>query len=134
MGIIPQVRRFIQECLPAYMIPGMIVSIDALPLTPNGKLDCRMLPVPEEMNANFNQKYVELQTEEERQLAQIWADVLHLEQVGRDDDYVELGGDSVRSIQLISRAKKVGVVITSKQLFEFRTIAALLESIHTQEV
>ncbi|WP_394842000.1 amino acid adenylation domain-containing protein [Pendulispora brunnea] len=129
----PRIRHHLQQRLPAYMVPGTIVPIDALPLTPNGKLDRRMLPPPEKLQETLQTMYVEPQTEDERRLAQIWGEVLRLERVGRDDDYFALGGDSVRSILLISRAREAGFVFSSKQLFEFRTVAALLEGMGHRE-
>ncbi|WP_394831337.1 amino acid adenylation domain-containing protein [Pendulispora rubella] len=131
--LVAEIRHHLQQCLPAYMVPGTIVSIDELPLTPNGKLDRRMLPPPEKLQETLRAAYVEPRNDDERRLAQIWADVLRLERVGRDDDYFTLGGDSVRSILLISRAREAGFVFTSKQLFEFRTVAALLEAMGQRE-
>lgn len=130
---IPRIRRFLEDRLPAYMVPRTIIAIEALPLTPNGKLDRRALPAPEQLDGNLTRTYVEPRTDEERLLARIWADVLRVERVGTTDDYFALGGDSVRSILLISRAKEAGFVFTSKQLFECRTIPALLQTIHAQE-
>ena len=124
--VVPRLRRHLQDRLPPYMVPSTFVALDALPLTPNGKLDRARLPAPEALNPELRKRYVEPRTDDERRFAKIWADTLRLERVGRDDDYFELGGDSVRSILLISRAKEAGFELTSKQLFELRTIAGLL--------
>lgn len=129
---VPELRRFLQECLPAYMVPSVIVPLDALPSTPNGKLDRRMLPAPEILGSERETAYVAPRTEQEQRLAKIWAEILRVERVGRDDDYFSLGGDSVRSILLISRSREAGFHFTSKQLFECRTIPALLEAMHAQ--
>jgi amino acid adenylation domain-containing protein len=130
--LVPQLRRFVEARLPAYMVPAVLTAVEALPLTPNGKLDRRRLPAPVDMTEALERSYVEPRTEEQRRFAQIWADVLRLERVGMEDDYFALGGDSVRSILLISRAKEAGFIFTSKQLFEHRTVAAVLEAMQRQ--
>ncbi|CAI8749348.1 Non-ribosomal peptide synthetase [Pseudomonas sp. IT-347P] len=114
-------REQLQACLPDYMVPAQIVLLEHLPLTANGKLDKRALPVP----GVVTQHFVAPQGEVEEKLAAIWADVLKLERVGSTDNFFELGGDSILSLQIIARAKRQGIKLSPKQLFEKQTIGQL---------
>ena len=114
-------REWLAEYLPDYMVPSMIVILDALPLTPNGKVDRRALPAPDAA-AQLTTQYVAPRTAAEQVLADIWADVLHVERVGVNDDFFELGGDSIVSLQIIARAHQSGLKLTPKQLFEHPTV------------
>ncbi|WP_406819561.1 amino acid adenylation domain-containing protein [Pseudomonas sp. KnCO4] len=109
--------------LPDYMVPAQIVLLERLPLTANGKLDKRALPVP----GAVSRGYVAPQGDIEETLAAVWADVLKLERVGSSDNFFELGGDSILSLQIIARAKRQGIRISPKQLFEQQTIAQLAQ-------
>ncbi|HSX61738.1 MAG TPA: amino acid adenylation domain-containing protein, partial [Tahibacter sp.] len=115
-------RRHLKQRLPDYMLPAAFVVMDALPLTHNGKVDKRKLPEPD---YQAQQVFVAPETEVERQLAAIWQQVLRVEQVGVHDNFFEIGGDSILSIQVVSRANQAGIGITTKQLFEAQTIAEL---------
>ncbi|MEH1791282.1 amino acid adenylation domain-containing protein [Nostoc sp.] len=117
-------RSFLKEKLPEYMIPNAIVTLDSLPLTPNGKIDRRALPEPE-ARTGIEIDIVPPRTPIEEKLAQIWAQVLRVEQIGIHDNFFELGGDSILSIQIISKAKVAGIELTVKQLFANQTIAQL---------
>ncbi|GAF50796.1 putative non-ribosomal peptide synthetase, partial [Rhodococcus wratislaviensis NBRC 100605] len=110
--------------MPEYMVPSAIVVLEKLPLTPAGKLDRGSLPEPE---FSSNRAFRSPQTETEEILAHVFAEVLGVEQVGVDDGFFDLGGDSIRSIQLVSRAKAQGVVFTARDVFEHRTVARLSE-------
>ncbi len=114
-------REQLQACLPDYMVPAQIVLLETLPLTANGKLDKRALPVP----GVVTQHFVAPVGEVEEKLAAIWADVLKLERVGSSDNFFELGGDSILSLQIIARAKRQGIKLSPKQLFEKQTIGQL---------
>lgn len=123
-------RTFLKSKLPEYMIPAMFVQLLAIPRTPNGKLDRRSLPKPESKlfqagRLEVEGEYQAPQTPEEVLLAQIWADVLGVERVGIRDNFFELGGDSIMSIQVIARAKKVGLPLAPRQMFEAQTIEEL---------
>ncbi|TWP54344.1 amino acid adenylation domain-containing protein [Lentzea tibetensis] len=115
-------RAWLKNTLPDYMIPSAFVVIDALPLTPSGKIDRRALPQPE---VHQESTHTAPRTEAERVLAQIWSDVLGVEQVGVDDNFFALGGDSILSIQVVSRARQAGLKLTSKDIFLHQTIAEL---------
>src|SRR5206468_1647138 len=94
----------------------------ALPLNPNGKVDRRALPAPDWQLASA---YTAPRTPVETKLAEIWARLLKLDRVGIDDNFFAIGGDSILSIQAVSRANQAGIAITTRQLFENQTIAAL---------
>jgi amino acid adenylation domain-containing protein/FkbH-like protein/non-ribosomal peptide synthase protein (TIGR01720 family)/FkbM family methyltransferase len=119
-----QLRQFLKTQLPDYMVPNAIVILESLPLTPNGKIDRRALPAPES-RGGIEVSLVAPRNPIEAILAQIWAQVLRVEQVGVHDNFFELGGDSILSIQIISRAKQAGLQLTVKQLFGNQTIAEL---------
>ncbi|MEV1204954.1 non-ribosomal peptide synthetase, partial [Microbispora rosea] len=95
-----QVRAAIRGTLPEYMLPSMFVALDALPLTPNGKLDRAALPVPQ---VQADVPYAEPQTETERAVAAVWADVLGAERIGADDDFFDLGGHSLLAVQVVAK-------------------------------
>ena len=114
-------RQALAARLPDYMVPAQILLLDRLPLTANGKLDKRALPKP----GAVVQRYTAPAGEVEEILASVWADVLKLEQVGTTDNFFELGGDSILSLQIIARAKRQGLKLSPKQLFEKQTIAQL---------
>jgi amino acid adenylation domain-containing protein/non-ribosomal peptide synthase protein (TIGR01720 family) len=120
-----ELRSFLNDRLPDYMLPSAFVLLDALPLTPNGKIDRAALPLPKRTPSRPDAAVVSSVSATEALLAQIWADVLGLSQVGTHDNFFELGGDSILSIQLIARAQRTGLRISPKQLFEHPTVAGL---------
>lgn len=107
--------------LPDYMVPTQWVAMAAFPLTANGKLDRQALPAPEIEQTDFAAPLPGI----EAQLASLWCDLLKQPQVGRHDNFFSLGGDSIVSLQVIARARKQGIQLTPKQLFEHQTIAEL---------
>ncbi len=122
---VSDLRAFLKEKLPEYMIPALFVPLEALPLTPNGKVDRRALPAPDKSLLASAREYVEPRDEKEAALALIWAEVLGLEKVGILDDFFELGGDSLLVIKVVSKANKADLGITTKQVFQNRTIGEL---------
>nr|WSW49582.1 amino acid adenylation domain-containing protein [Streptomyces sp. NBC_01001] len=122
-------QRFVAKRLPDYMVPALIVVLDRLPLNANGKLDRAALPEPEFARTEYRAP----RSEAERVLAEVYADVLGTEQVGVDDDFFTSGGDSIRSIQVVARAKTRGVVVSTREIFEQRTVARLAELVEGRE-
>ncbi|NWE03700.1 amino acid adenylation domain-containing protein [Pseudomonas sp. IPO3749] len=106
--------------LPDYMVPAQWLVLEQMPLSPNGKLDRKALPKPE-----ATQQYEAPQSALEQQIAAIWADVLGVEQVGLNDNFFERGGDSIISIQVVSRARAAGIHFTAKALFQHQTVRSL---------
>ncbi|MCF8985899.1 amino acid adenylation domain-containing protein [Pseudomonas syringae] len=118
---VDQLREHLAARLPEYLVPAQIMLLERLPVTANGKLDKRALPRP----GVVKQRYTAPMGEIEEKLAAVWADVLKLEQVGSTDNFFELGGDSILSLQIIARAKRQGIKLSPKQLFEKQTIGQL---------
>ncbi|MFK2891137.1 amino acid adenylation domain-containing protein, partial [Dyella flagellata] len=116
-----ELRRGMAGHLPDYMVPAAIVVLDAWPLTPNGKLDRKALPAPGFTAAQRRAP----RTPQEATLAELFAQVLHLDAAGIDDSFFDLGGDSISSIQLVSRARKAGLQLKPKDVFTHQTVAAL---------
>ncbi|ALC19242.1 peptide synthetase [Streptomyces pristinaespiralis] len=118
---IETVRASLGASLPAPMVPSRFVALDALPLTPGGKVDHGALPVPEIRR----HKKPTVREGGERQLCAIFADVLGLDEVGPDEDFFMLGGDSILSMSVSGRARRAGLAVSPKDVFEHRTPAAL---------
>ncbi|MCA1612753.1 MAG: amino acid adenylation domain-containing protein, partial [Acidobacteria bacterium] len=116
-------RRFLEERLPDYVVPSAFVMLDALPLTPNGKVDRRALPVPQALRREDDGKFVAPRTAVERTLADIWAEVLKVEPIGVEDNFISLGGDSLLGFQVVARANRKGLKLSLKQFFSHPTIA-----------
>jgi amino acid adenylation domain-containing protein len=117
-------RNFLKEKLPDYMLPSTFVLIDALPLTPNGKIDHRALPSPEPLRPELEADFVEPRNEIERTIASIWHEVLKLEKVGIHHNFFDLGGHSLLTTQLHSRLRdQFAVNLPLRNLFEATTVA-----------
>ncbi|MCG8672138.1 MAG: amino acid adenylation domain-containing protein [Pseudomonadales bacterium] len=121
-----EVRRESTKVLPKHMVPSTFVVMDEFPLNQNGKVDKRKLPEPT-AEASQSTEYLAPRNAKESILVDIWQQVLKADTIGVYDNFFELGGDSILSIQIISRAKRAGLHITAKQVFEFQTIADLAE-------
>ena len=117
------VRAFLRTTLPDYMIPAFIIFMDEFPLTPNGKIDRKGLPLPA-LSAS-EKAYTAPRTKNQKILSKIWAETLGLPRVGINDNFFSLGGDSILSIRIISKAAGKGLSFTVKQIFEHQTLAEL---------
>ncbi|WP_147461739.1 AMP-binding protein, partial [Pseudomonas savastanoi] len=110
-------KVYLKETLPDYMVPTHFVWLASMPLSANGKLDRKALPTPDA--SQLQRQYVAPSTEQEQQMAAIWADVLKVERVGLSDDFFELGGHSLLATQLISRIHTgLGIDIPLRLIFE----------------
>ncbi|GAA4055870.1 non-ribosomal peptide synthetase [Nonomuraea soli] len=126
---VEDVHEFLEPRLPAHLIPSIIVILDELPLSGNGKIDRSALPDPAEERPALGRAYVAPSTETERVLAEVWADVLELERVGVTDNFFHLGGDSIRSVQVLALARDRGLDFELQRLFQQPTIAQLAAEI-----
>jgi amino acid adenylation domain-containing protein len=129
---IPKLRLFLKEKLPDYMVPTIFMVLDAMPLTPNGKVDRKALPQPDSIRAELAANYVAPRNELERQITEIWAQVLSLERVGIHDNFFELGGYSLLAIQIVSRLRQsLHIEIMLSNLFELPTVEDLAVRVKT---
>ncbi|MBB1650688.1 non-ribosomal peptide synthetase [Delftia sp. UME58] len=119
-------RQRLGQVLPEYMVPSVIVVLDALPLTANGKVDRRALPEPEMASA---QEYEAPQGELEETLAKIWAEVLGVERVGRQDGFFELGGHSLLALGLLERVRAQGLCVQVRTLFQHPRLAEFAQAV-----
>ncbi|HXN23479.1 MAG TPA: amino acid adenylation domain-containing protein [Candidatus Dormibacteraeota bacterium] len=127
-GSIPsasELRSFLSTKLPDYMVPAAFVRLSRFPLTLNGKVDRRALPAPDWDRQTRGTSYAEPRTPEEKIMTGIWAEVLHLERVGINDNLFELGADSLHVFQIVARANKAGIDVKPRQILQHRTIAAV---------
>jgi natural product biosynthesis luciferase-like monooxygenase protein/amino acid adenylation domain-containing protein/non-ribosomal peptide synthase protein (TIGR01720 family) len=125
------VRRHLHEKLPVYMQPAAFVLLEELPLTPNGKVNRHALPAPDETGSGREAVEVQPRSHAEELLAGIWKAVLGLDAVGIHDNFFEVGGDSILSLQIIAKARKAGLQLSPKQVFDYPTIAGLAGAAET---
>ncbi len=118
------IRKYAKSILPDYMLPSAYVLMDRLPLNANGKLDRAELPAPNAANRAVESDYTAPRTDEEQQIAAVWREVLGLEQIGIDDEFFDLGGDSFKAIKVV---RKMGNSFSVMDLFQFPTIRDLAE-------
>ncbi|MCK0745725.1 non-ribosomal peptide synthetase, partial [Chromohalobacter nigrandesensis] len=114
-------RSALKKQLPDYMVPVHLVVLERFPLSANGKLDRKALPEVEVQSAGYEAP----QTDTEQALANLWQEVLGVDQAGRQDNFFALGGDSIQSLRIIAKAKRIGLELTARQVFEHQTIADL---------
>jgi amino acid adenylation domain-containing protein/non-ribosomal peptide synthase protein (TIGR01720 family) len=124
-------KAALRQHLPDYMVPSFLLFLDLLPLTPNGKLDRKALPAID--GATQQREHVAPRSELEKILAAIWQDVLAIDSVGLEDNFFELGGDSIVSMQVVSRARQAGIVLSPKDLFQHQSIRSLAQAARTGE-
>ncbi|AFZ23815.1 non-ribosomal peptide synthase/amino acid adenylation enzyme [Cylindrospermum stagnale PCC 7417] len=122
---VSELRNFLKQNLPDYMIPTVFILLDTLPFLANGKIDRQALPAPDNARPDLQEVFVAPCTPIEETLVQIWSEVLRVEKVGIYDNFFELGGDSILSLQVIAKANQAGLQLTPKQIFEYQTIADL---------
>ena len=132
-----ELRTHLKRSLPDYMIPQVFMLLESLPRMADGRLDRKALPTPERP---AEVAYVAARTPVEAALAQVWAEVLDLDRVGVHDNFFDLGGDSVRSVQLVARARGSGLRVSVRQIFAHQTVeglarvcAAAVDSLHIDE-
>ncbi len=119
---ITQLRNYLLEKLPEYMIPSYFVHLEEFPITANGKIDKKLLPHPE---LKIGDDYLAPVTKVEKLLVKIWSDILGIEKIGVANNFFALGGDSIKSIQIASRIRNEGYELSIQDLFKHQTIKAL---------
>ena len=129
INVVPQLRSHLADKLPNYMMPSAFVVMESLPLTLNGKIDRRSLPDPKQERPLLNQAYVAPTTPTEQQLADIWSELLSIEQVGIEDSFFELGGHSLLAAQLLQQIEaKLQIELPLFYLLNKPTITGLIQS------
>ncbi|KAF9981875.1 hypothetical protein BGZ65_003475, partial [Modicella reniformis] len=126
--LVHSLRSHLSSCLPEYMVPAAIVRLDVLPLTSNNKLDRKALPAPD-CTAFARQEYEEPQGDIETRIAHIWAELLGLDRVSRNDNFFALGGHSLLAVQLMERLRRLGLALPLSALFNTPTLSVLAESL-----
>ncbi|HEX8186687.1 MAG TPA: amino acid adenylation domain-containing protein, partial [Blastocatellia bacterium] len=124
-----ELRGFMKEKLPDYMIPSAFIALDKLPLTAQGKIDRNALPAPGHSRREPGESFVAPRTSIEEILANVWADVLGVDRVGIDDNYFALGGDSIRSIQVRAKTREHGIDFSLQHLFQYQSVRELADHI-----
>jgi acyl carrier protein len=123
-------RGFLSQCLPEYMVPSRFAFMTAFPLTPHGKVDLRRLPLPDWPKESEAWEYTPPRTELEKALAAIFAEVLHLNQVGATDDFFQLGGHSLLAMQAVSRMnREFKLRLKIREFFEAPTVRAMAQTV-----
>jgi acyl carrier protein len=123
MAIVDELKEHLSHSLPDYMIPGLWVILEKIPLTTNGKVDRKALPEPEIKPAA---QYVAPQSDNEREITEIWKKVLGLEKIGVNDNFFDIGGNSLKIIQISVELKNLlGTDIAIAKMFQYPTIASL---------
>jgi amino acid adenylation domain-containing protein/non-ribosomal peptide synthase protein (TIGR01720 family) len=126
-SLITDLRSWLKKRLPDYMVPAHFMVLDRLPLTPNGKIDRKALPDPNLAASGIDYEAPRNATEE--QLANIWATVLKRPDIGVHDNFFDLGGDSILSIQIVARARQAGLGLSPKDVFAHQTLAELAHAV-----
>jgi acyl carrier protein len=128
--LVPELKEFLSQRLPEYMIPFTFVLLDALPLTPNGKVNRLALAAPDDVRPETESAYLAPRTPVEESLAEIFAEVLNLEEVGVHDNFFKLGGHSLLATQVISRIRDAfQIELPLRSMFETPTVAGLAVAI-----
>ncbi|MGW6916281.1 amino acid adenylation domain-containing protein [Kitasatospora sp. NPDC054939] len=118
-------RAGVAATLPEYMVPSAFVALDALPLNSAGKVNRRALPAPEREAFAAGRRFVAPRTPAEERIAAVWQDVLGVAEVGVEDGFFDLGGDSIRAVQLVGSLRAAGYDLAIGDVFEHRTVAEL---------
>ncbi|MCW7550116.1 amino acid adenylation domain-containing protein [Photorhabdus sp. APURE] len=131
-GLVNSLREHLSGLLPDYMVPAAFVRLDTFPLTPNGKLDRRALPAPGE-EAFARQIYAAPQGETETVLADIWRELLGIEQISRYDSFFALGGHSLLAVRMVERLRNLGLTLAVRDLFQSPVLSELAQTLRLNQ-
>ena len=132
---VTELRRFLLEHLPDYMVPAAFVSLDVIPMTPNGKVDRRSLPVPDDSRPELDATFIAPETPLEEQLAKIWAQVLGLNRIGIHDNFFDLGGHSLAATRVVSQViKEFQLELAPQAVFQAPTVAEMAAVITERQI
>ena len=130
---IAELRKYLTNYLPKYMIPSYFTILEDFPYTPNGKINKKVLPLPKEILSNSSEKYVAPKTDLQVKLASIFEQVLETAPIGINDNFFELGGDSLLAMNLNMELRKITDKISYADIFKFSTISELENKINSQD-
>ena len=128
-----ELKNLLKRSLPEYMVPQAFIFIDKIPLLPNGKVDLKALSEQELERTPSSVEFAQAENPVEEKLSKIWSSVLGMDLIGIHDNFFEIGGDSILSIQITARAKEAGIHITPKQIFQNLTIAELARAAEAEQ-
>ena len=128
-----ELKRYLSEFLPKYMIPSYFSILDDFTYTPNGKIDKKALPYPKEISANNENDFIPAKTELERKIVTIWEKILNISPIGITDNFFELGGDSISAMNLQIELMKITDKISYADIFKYPTIEKIIQKINTLE-
>jgi len=129
-NIIPQLRKFLQEQLPEYMVPSTFVMLDVMPLTPNGKVDRNALPEPDGLRPQLETDYAIPQTNTEQSIAKIWQQLLKIDNIGINDNFFDLGGNSLLAVRMLTKLNDIFQLdLAANSILNAPTIANLVKLI-----
>jgi amino acid adenylation domain-containing protein len=129
----PQLRNFLTEKLPEYMVPAAFVFLETLPLTPNGKVDKRALPPPDQFSMDLSDQFLAPQTPIEQALVKIWSELLRRDSIGIHNNFFHLGGHSLMATQVISRVSRTfGVSVPVTKMFEHPTVSEFARELESR--
>jgi aspartate racemase len=130
-----ELRSYLQQKLPEYMIPSAYLVLDELPLTPNGKVDRKALPAPDQTRPELNEAFTAPRTATEAVLAGIWSEVLKVDKVGIHDNFFDLGGHSLLAVRVANLIKKrIGRTVRVSSIFQAPTVERMTSVLHDDEV
>ncbi|EJQ37641.1 amino acid adenylation domain-containing protein [Bacillus cereus BAG5X1-1] len=126
-----ELRAYMKEEVPEYMIPSYFVQMERIPLTPNGKIDLKALPDPD---VNKGVSYVGPRNQVEEQLIKVWEDILGVQKIGITHNFFASGGDSIKALQIISRLSREGIMLEMKDLFTYPEIKFLSNYVKIEKI
>lgn len=133
-NIVPALRQYLRSSLPEYMVPSVFVPLEALPLTPNGKLDRQALPAPDAARQETATPFVPPATDVQRKLAAIFQDLLGISEIGIDDNFFDLGANSLMMVRIVEKIRaELGLKISVVRVFQFPTLASLAAAVAGDE-
>jgi natural product biosynthesis luciferase-like monooxygenase protein len=126
-------RDYLRERLPEFMIPASYVTLDAFPQTPNRKIDRKALPAPDQARPDMDSEYIAPRTPLEKTLATIWSEILNVDRIGVQDNFFELGGHSLSAVQVAFRVRRLfGVDLPLQSFFRVPTLAGLAQELEDE--
>ncbi|NES20409.1 MAG: amino acid adenylation domain-containing protein [Symploca sp. SIO3E6] len=133
-ALVPELKAYLEEKLPDYMLPSSLIAIPTFPLTNNGKIDRQQLPLPEDISSPTNGSYVAPQNQTEESLGELFGQVLRRKQIGRQDNFFDLGGNSLLAMQVVSRIRdQFQIEVKLKQFFANPTPSHLAEIVELNQ-